>query len=950
MKKYIILLINLLIVSTGFSQDLFFSEYAEGSSNNKYLEIYNPTSAAISLDGYAFPSVGNAPTTVGVHEYWNTFSSGATIAAGGIYIIAHPDADQSILDKANQTHQYLSNGDDGYALAKGTENNHTYIDFVGNFDGDPGSGWNVAGVSEATKDHTLIRKASVVSGNTDWTASAGTSTEDSEWIVKDQNDWTNLGSHTYDPSSTQDTDVQFATTSATVNEGDGTASITVSLSYADPEVGTSVELHLTDGTASDLGDFTFQTLTWDAGNSDDKTVTVTITDDTDIEETETFTFTLKDISGGSENAAIGTNSSFVLTIIDNDNTTNITKDLFISEAAEGSASNKYLEFYNPTSETISLDGYAFANSSNGSDGNYEFWNTFTEGATIEAGAVYVIMDKDADESIISKADQTFEFLSNGDDGFALVKGTESDYTVLDRVGDWGADPGSGWDVAGVSAATKDHTLVRKASVVSGNSDWTASAGTSTEDSEWIVKDQNDWDDLGKHNEVVEPTTKTKVEFEFSSIDIKEGDVDFQLGVKIYNESSTNATSVEVYLVEGSIEDLGSYSTDPLINLNFDAGVGGITNIGLLINDDDEVEGKESLVFGLRNVVGGESAEIGDNSTVTINIYDNDYETTNLVLNEFLADPASDDTNTEEVEGDANGDGVRDSSQDEFIELINSGSESMDLSGYEIYDRAGLRHTFADGSLLPAGMPYVVFGGGNPSNIDNPRIDTASTGFLGLNNGGDLIIVKDNSGTEIIVFEYGGITGLQGGENQSLTRDPDITGNFVLHSTTAGGLAFSPGLKNDNVSFDADGDGVADDYDNCPDTPEGESVDENGCADSQKDTDGDGVNDDIDECANTPSGAAVDAKGCELPLFVEKVSFINKIYPNPASEILKVELDNSTVLNKYVINDLNGKVILTTNVGQKLRYLEIDIKSFNNGLFILNLEFEKGNSKVKFLKE
>ena len=98
MKKYIILLINLLIVSTGFSQDLFFSEYAEGSSNNKYLEIYNPTSAAISLDGYAFPSVGNAPTTVGVHEYWNKFTEGASIAAGGIYIIAHPDADQSILD------------------------------------------------------------------------------------------------------------------------------------------------------------------------------------------------------------------------------------------------------------------------------------------------------------------------------------------------------------------------------------------------------------------------------------------------------------------------------------------------------------------------------------------------------------------------------------------------------------------------------------------------------------------------------------------------------------------------------------------------------------------------------------------------------------------------------------------------------------------------------------
>ena len=30
---------------------IFFSEYAEGTSNNKYLEIYNPTTEAVSLDG-----------------------------------------------------------------------------------------------------------------------------------------------------------------------------------------------------------------------------------------------------------------------------------------------------------------------------------------------------------------------------------------------------------------------------------------------------------------------------------------------------------------------------------------------------------------------------------------------------------------------------------------------------------------------------------------------------------------------------------------------------------------------------------------------------------------------------------------------------------------------------------------------------------------------------------
>ena len=54
---------------------VWFSEYAEGSSNNKYLEIYNGTDAAVDLTGLAFPNVSNAPTCCGEYEYWNTFSS-----------------------------------------------------------------------------------------------------------------------------------------------------------------------------------------------------------------------------------------------------------------------------------------------------------------------------------------------------------------------------------------------------------------------------------------------------------------------------------------------------------------------------------------------------------------------------------------------------------------------------------------------------------------------------------------------------------------------------------------------------------------------------------------------------------------------------------------------------------------------------------------------------------
>ena len=46
-------------------EDLFFSEYAEGSSNNKYLEIYNNTDGVVDLTTYAYPSVANAPSIQG---------------------------------------------------------------------------------------------------------------------------------------------------------------------------------------------------------------------------------------------------------------------------------------------------------------------------------------------------------------------------------------------------------------------------------------------------------------------------------------------------------------------------------------------------------------------------------------------------------------------------------------------------------------------------------------------------------------------------------------------------------------------------------------------------------------------------------------------------------------------------------------------------------------------
>jgi hypothetical protein len=176
--------------------------------------------------------------------------------------------------------------------------------------------------------------------------------------------------------------------------------------------------------------------------------------------------------------------------------------------------------------------------------------------------------------------------------------------------------------------------------------------------------------------------------------------------------------------------------------------------------------------------------------VTTTVTNEDDELPNLVINEFQADPDA-------TLGDANGDSSVDTSNDEFIEIYNASGAELNITNYTIEDGNGLKHTFPDGTILPAGAVIVVFGGGTPTGI--PCLtQLASTGSLGLNNGGDSIIIKDTSSTVVTTYTYGS----EGGDNQSVARDTDLTGAFVKHSTIAGNaVLFSPGRKNaDNIPF------------------------------------------------------------------------------------------------------------------------------------------------------
>ena len=164
--------------------ELFFTEYIEGSSNNKALEIYNGTGAAINLStgGYSVQMCfnGNATCTL-------TINLTGTVASGDVYVVAHGSAAADILAQADQTNgSGWFNGNDAVLLRKGV----MVIDAVGQRGFNPGTQWGTGLIS--TEDNTLRRKAAIEAGDTNDTDAFDPSIE---WDGFASNTFGGLGCH-----------------------------------------------------------------------------------------------------------------------------------------------------------------------------------------------------------------------------------------------------------------------------------------------------------------------------------------------------------------------------------------------------------------------------------------------------------------------------------------------------------------------------------------------------------------------------------------------------------------------------------------------------------------------------------------------------------------------------------------------------------------------------------
>jgi uncharacterized protein len=206
--------------------DVFFSEYIEGTSNNKALELYNPGSTAVDLDDLDYSvqmySNGNTNTSLVIHLT-------GTVAAGGTFVLAHGSAVADIRDKAQQLNSGgWFNGNDAVVLRKGTAT----IDTIGQIGFDPGSQWGTDLTS--TADNTLRRKQAITAGDTNDSDPFDPAVE---WDGFATNTFDGLGTHTI---GSDEPVVITCGGSLTTLEGFG-ASRTVTAADADSTV-TSVNL------------------------------------------------------------------------------------------------------------------------------------------------------------------------------------------------------------------------------------------------------------------------------------------------------------------------------------------------------------------------------------------------------------------------------------------------------------------------------------------------------------------------------------------------------------------------------------------------------------------------------------------------------------------------------------------------------------------------------------
>jgi uncharacterized protein len=263
----------------------FFSEYIEGSSNNKALEIYNGTGAAVNLSAYRIELYSN-----GAASPSQSVTLSGTLANGDVFVVSRADADPAIVSVADAFSPSVINfnGDDAVVLRKGT----TIIDVIGQIGFDPGTEWGIGLTS--TADNTLRRKAAIQTGDTNGSDAFDPAVE---WDGFANNTFGGLGCHA------AGCPVNLTVSDFSGNEGNsGTTTFTFTVNLSEPARtgGVTFDIATADNTATIAdNDYVAKSLTSQTIPAGTSTYTfdVLVNGDINFESNETFFVNVTNTTG-----------------------------------------------------------------------------------------------------------------------------------------------------------------------------------------------------------------------------------------------------------------------------------------------------------------------------------------------------------------------------------------------------------------------------------------------------------------------------------------------------------------------------------------------------------------------------------------------------------------------------------------------------------------------------
>ena len=505
----------------GNANELFFSEYIEGSSFNKAIEIANFTGSAVNLSAYSIKKQSN-----GAGGWSGGISLTGQVANSDVFVAANSNASATILGVADLTttgSELSFNGNDAVGLFK----NGVLIDIIGTFNG---------GSANFAKDQTLRRKQTVTSPSTTFDKAG-------EWDTFPKDTFSDLGSHTVSGGGgNQDTQAPTAPTNLTASAVTETT-LTLTWNASTDNVGVTgydvyrngVLITSTSTTSSAITgltastSYTFVVTAKDAANNtsaNSNTVNVTTSDTTapsapsgltasnttqtstdlswtassdnvsvtgyNVYKDGTFLATTTATSYNATGLTAATSYAFTVkakdaanNISNTSNTASVTtqssggggNELFISEYVEGSSNNKAIEIANFTGNTVNLSGYSLKRNTNG---GASWGSALNLSGQLTDGNVFVIAHSSATAAILNTADLTSSadaMVFNGNDPVGLFKNN----VLIDIVGNFNG---------GSANFAADVTLRRNNTVTNPSTTYNVA--------EWSSFAVNTFDNLGIH--------------------------------------------------------------------------------------------------------------------------------------------------------------------------------------------------------------------------------------------------------------------------------------------------------------------------------------------------------------------------------------------------------------------------------------------------------------------